>query len=71
MARELMGWNSVFVLNPYSEEWREQRKMFVRYFRSPGSAGPGVHTPQAYEFVNRFLVELSETPNEVFGLARQ
>lgn len=71
MARELMGFDGIFVMYPYSDEWRDQRKLFIKYFRSPGSAGPGVHTLQAYEFVSRFLVELNETPREVFSLARQ
>ncbi|KAJ3546791.1 hypothetical protein NMY22_g1911 [Coprinellus aureogranulatus] len=71
MACELMGWDSIFVLSPYSEAWRERRKLFARYFRTnAGPDGEGVHTPQAYEFVNRFLVDLSETPNEFYGLAR-
>ncbi|KAJ3523975.1 hypothetical protein NMY22_g11206 [Coprinellus aureogranulatus] len=71
MACELMGWDSIFALSPYSEAWRERRKLFVRYFRTnTGPNGEGVHTSQAYEFVHRFLVDLSETPNEVYGLAR-
>lgn len=67
MACDLMGWNSIFVLNPYSEKWRERRKLFVQYFR-PTDA---VHVPRVYEFVHRLLLDLHETPKEVRALTRQ
>ncbi|KAJ3538450.1 hypothetical protein NMY22_g5158 [Coprinellus aureogranulatus] len=70
MACELMGWNSVFALNPYSEAWRKRRKLFVKYFNSTSPDGEPVHIPQVYEFVNRFLVDLSETPSEANGLVK-
>lgn len=71
MASELMGWNSIFALSPYSEAWRERRKLFTKYFRSAGPDGVGVYTAQTYEFVHRFLVDVNETPAEVYSLARQ
>lgn len=73
MACELMGFDSIFVMNPYSEGWRERRKLFVRYFRSPASSdaiGP-VYVPEAYEFVNRFLLDLQDEPGEVHAVTRQ
>ena len=75
LACDVMGWNCIFVLLPYSEAWKERRRLFTRYFRSPGHSdaalGTVVHASQVYEFVHRFLLDLNDTPGEVYGLARQ
>jgi hypothetical protein len=66
MAVDLMGYDS-FILGPYSDEWKAQRKLFVRYFRPNG----GVHIAQEYEVVHRLLLDLNDVPGEVYGLVRQ
>jgi hypothetical protein len=75
LACDVMGWDCIFVLNPYSDAWKERRRLFARYFRSSGHSDAAsvtaVHIPQVNEFVHRFLLDLNETPGEVYGLVRQ
>ena len=70
MACELMGWDCIFAFLPYSDAWRDRRKLFVKHFR-PSVDGTSPHTARASEFVQRFLLDLNETPDEFYGLVRQ
>ena len=71
MAGELMGWNYMLPLMPYSERWKEHRKRLVQFFRPATSDGSFAHTPRVYEFVHRLVLDISETPKEFFELVRQ
>ncbi|KAF6756890.1 cytochrome P450 [Ephemerocybe angulata] len=71
LVNELMGWDWLFVFLPYSEPWKECRRLFVQHFR-PGDdpSRPNTNASQTTEFVNRFLVDLRRTPEEFYGLAK-
>ena len=75
MVCEIIGWDYLFAFSPYSEAWRERRRLFVKYFRSPGHSdeglGTGVHTSQVYEFVHRFVLDVSEKPEDVYDIVRR
>ncbi|RXW22197.1 hypothetical protein EST38_g3663 [Candolleomyces aberdarensis] len=67
MAKDLMGWDYLFAMLPYGERWKERRRMFVQHFRP---ADTSIIRPQEHEFVGRFLVELSRTPDRLFEVIR-
>ncbi|KAJ2919895.1 hypothetical protein MD484_g610, partial [Candolleomyces efflorescens] len=62
-----MGWDYLFAMLPYGEEWRERRRMFVQHFRP---ADTSIIRPRQHEFVGRLLVELSRKPDQFFEVLR-
>ncbi|KAF7348421.1 O-methylsterigmatocystin oxidoreductase [Mycena sanguinolenta] len=57
----LMGWDFSFVLIPYSDKWRERRRLFHQHFRR--DAIPGYH-PVYFRKIRDLLRDLLSTPEQ-------
>lgn len=62
-----MGFDYPFAMLPYDERWKERRRLFVQHFRPSDMS---IIYPQAREFAQRFLVELSQAPEHFHDIAR-
>jgi hypothetical protein len=62
------GWGFTWALLPYGESWRAGRRTFTKHFNS---SNPGIHQPRERRYVQRFLRQLYEHPEEVLDHVRK
>ncbi|TFK27924.1 cytochrome P450 [Coprinopsis marcescibilis] len=67
MINELMGWDWSMPTLPYNDQWRDQRKMFARYF---SASNPNAYQPQILQVVRRFVHRVMETPDDFMKHSR-
>ncbi|KAJ8506903.1 hypothetical protein ONZ45_g10644 [Pleurotus djamor] len=61
MLVELMGWSTVFSFLPYSDAWRNRRRVFWQEF-NPQAANDNNHKAAQLKYSRRFLQSLLEDP---------
>lgn len=67
MVNELMGYDWTMPTLPYNNQWKDQRKMFVRFFHRNNEP---TFLPRITQFVRRMLPRLLEKPEDFMNHAK-
>ncbi|KAF9552395.1 cytochrome P450, partial [Agrocybe pediades] len=63
----LMGWTWMLLGIEYGQTWKEQRRIFTRYFHSKS---PSVYQPKHIAFLRGMLPGLLNTPEDFFEITK-
>ncbi|TFK34339.1 cytochrome P450 [Crucibulum laeve] len=67
MSADLVGWIWSFVSMPYSDAWKERRRMFQKNFHPSDDS---IHKPREIEFIRQLLPRILDTPEDILPLTK-